>query len=52
MHAKTDNFFADAPEALRFLRTRAAELAAGRAAIRRPGERRDQRAPRHVTRRV
>ena len=28
VHARTDNFFADAPEALRFLRTRAAELAA------------------------
>jgi sugar phosphate isomerase/epimerase len=27
VHARTDNFFADAPEALRFLRTRAAELA-------------------------
>ena len=27
VHARTDNFFADAPEALRFLRTRAAGLA-------------------------
>jgi sugar phosphate isomerase/epimerase len=27
VHARTDNFFADAPEALRFLRTRAAALA-------------------------
>jgi hypothetical protein len=27
VHARTDNFFSDAPEALRFLRTRAAGLA-------------------------
>lgn len=30
VHARTDNFFADAPEALRFLRTRAAGLAGRR----------------------
>jgi hypothetical protein len=29
VHARTDNFFADAPEALRFLRERAAGLARG-----------------------